>query len=285
LHNDMITGRNIATDDTIYPIRKHDKIHSLIVSDIHLGSRVSRSADLMALLKSFRIDKNEYLFDRLILLGDIFDNLKFKRLDKKAWELISLIRGINDERCNAEVVWILGNHDRQWAELMENMVGTKVYREYIWSAAGKRYLAMHGDRFDKWVMKYPALAVIPCWIYDLIQELDGDRQRVSRFVKEKSKVWLRINDEMARGIIAYAERMQNKIDAVFCGHSHMAEETYYENSGIWYYNTGCWTGRQLPTYATVSYNGEIRINEYVPEAESVGLVKEREYPVVAPGLK
>ena len=256
-----IGNRSIA-DAIIAQVNGPKKVHTLIVSDVHLGSRVSRCTDLLELLRGYQINQHKYLFDRLILLGDIFDGLNFKRLKKHAWELVGLLRQITDEESNAEVVWILGNHDMHWAELMEHMVGINVYREYNWTVAGRRFMAMHGDRFDKWVMKYPALATIPCWIYEVIQHLDGHQQRFSRFVKEKSKVWLRINEEVARGMINYVRRRHNKVNAIFCGHTHLAEETYYEEDDVWYYNTGCWTGKQSPTYATISHSGEVLINEY-----------------------
>lgn len=253
------------TDDIVSQMHRPNKVHTLIVSDVHLGSRVSRSTDLLRLLRSYQVHKHAYQFDRLILLGDIFDGPDFKHLNKDAWELIGLLRQIAYEQSNAEVIWLLGNHDIQWSELMEHMVGITVYREYTWDIAGKRFLAMHGDVFDKWITKYPALAAIPCWLYNVLQDIDGHQQRVSRYVKEKSKVWLRINDEVARGMIRYARGKKKKVDAVFCGHTHIAEASHYADDDIWYYNTGCWTGNHAPTYALISHSGVVTINELAIE--------------------
>ena len=54
-----------------------NKIHidTIIVSDIHLGSEVSRPSQVIDMLQSYK-------FNRLILLGDIFDDLNFRRLKK-----------------------------------------------------------------------------------------------------------------------------------------------------------------------------------------------------------
>ena len=47
-------------------IASGDEVDTLIVSDVHLGTDLSRPDALLAVLKS-------YTFRRLILLGDIFD--------------------------------------------------------------------------------------------------------------------------------------------------------------------------------------------------------------------
>jgi len=54
---------------------------TLILSDLHLGSEMSRARDATRVLK-------ENLFRRLILLGDIFSDLNFRRLTKEHWKLL-----------------------------------------------------------------------------------------------------------------------------------------------------------------------------------------------------
>ena len=55
-------------------------IDTLICSDLHLGTKISR-ADL--LLKELK----QYQFNRLILNGDIFEDLNFTRFNSEQWEL------------------------------------------------------------------------------------------------------------------------------------------------------------------------------------------------------
>lgn len=239
-----------------------EPIHTLIVSDVHLGSRVSRAKECLELIESYRIDKRRWRFRKLILLGDIFDDLNFSRLDKYAWKLVSLFREITDEESNAEVVWVLGNHDELLVPLMAHLVGIRVHEEYEWEVGERRYFAMHGQQFDKWIINYPNISKVPSWMYDLIQQLDGPKQRISRFVKEKSKTWLRINDSVAKGIVNYATSKDKGIVAAFCGHTHIAEEIDFPDSGIRYFNTGCWTGKHAPTYVTVSLTGVIKLREF-----------------------
>ena len=54
---------------------------TIILSDLHLGSEVSRASEAMRLLKTAS-------FNRLILLGDIFSDLNFRRLKKEHWRFL-----------------------------------------------------------------------------------------------------------------------------------------------------------------------------------------------------
>ncbi|MFH2054998.1 MAG: UDP-2,3-diacylglucosamine diphosphatase [bacterium] len=242
-------------------------IHTLVVSDVHLGSRVSRAGSLLRLLRSYRAGKHRWRFNQLLLLGDIFDGLNFDRLTRHAWQVVGLIREITDEKSNAKVIWVAGNHDLALIDLMSHLVGVTVYEEYEWQVADRSFLAMHGHQFDKWIMNYPTLSRIPAWIYEVIQQLDGPQQRISRYVKEKSKKWLRINDEVAQGLMKYAHKQGKSYDALFAGHTHFADAVEYPETGSWYYNSGCWTGKQHPNFITVDSAGEVQLQEYV-EAEA-----------------
>jgi UDP-2,3-diacylglucosamine pyrophosphatase LpxH len=138
-----------------------DVIDTLIVSDVHVGSNVSRADELYRLLKEYSLSDHKYRFRRLLLLGDMFDDMNFKRLREYEWKLLGLIRKMTDEDSNARVVWLRGNHDLELINLMAHLVGTKVLEEYHWQVAGKRFLAMHGDQFDRWIVNYPLLVDIP----------------------------------------------------------------------------------------------------------------------------
>src|SRR5438477_12077336 len=58
---------------------------TVILSDLHLGSEVSRAEAASQMLKAVS-------FSRLILLGDIFCDLNFRRLKKEHWQFLSYIR-------------------------------------------------------------------------------------------------------------------------------------------------------------------------------------------------
>jgi len=72
-------------------------VDTLIVSDIHLGSEVSRSKQLLDIIKQFHSK-------RLILNGDVFDDWNFKRLSKNDWKFLSYIRKISGHKVDSEVI-------------------------------------------------------------------------------------------------------------------------------------------------------------------------------------
>src|SRR4029077_13628944 len=118
---------------------------TLILSDLHLGSEVSRAREATRLLRQSQ-------FHRLILLGDIFSDLNFRRLTKAHWKFLGYIRKLSNPQRNVEVVWVEGNHDRGLSSVMSHLVGVRVYQEYAWEYAGQRHLAIHGQQFDGFVV-------------------------------------------------------------------------------------------------------------------------------------
>src|SRR5436853_7826860 len=123
-----------------------DLIDTLIISDLHLGSEVSRAKEALHLLQSVK-------FNRLILLGDIFSDLNFGRLTKQHWKFLGYIRKLSNPKRQVEVVWVEGNHDHGLTNVMSHLVGIKVYQEYVWEYGGLRHLAIHGHQFDRFVIK------------------------------------------------------------------------------------------------------------------------------------
>src|ERR1043165_8160198 len=114
---------------------------TLILSDLHLGSPISRAQEAMRMLK-------ETNFRRLVLLGDIFSDLNFARLTKDHWKFLGHIRKLSNPKRNIEVVWVEGNHDHGLANIMSHLVGVRVYEEYAWEYRGLRHIAIHGHQFD-----------------------------------------------------------------------------------------------------------------------------------------
>src|SRR5579864_8596429 len=102
---------------------------TVLISDLHLGSDVSRAAAALQLLRSLT-------FRRLILLGDIFADLNFSRLTKEHWKFLGYIRKLSNPKHGVEVVWVEGNHDYGLAELMSHLVGVPVYQQYAWDFHG-----------------------------------------------------------------------------------------------------------------------------------------------------
>lgn len=225
---------------------------TLIISDLHLGSIVSRAEDARRMLET-------KTFRRLVLLGDMFCDLNFRRLKKEHWELLSYIRKLSNPKRQVEVVWVEGNHDRGLSEVMSHLVGIKVYQEYLWTYAGKRYLAIHGHQYDSFLVGNAALSSVGEWIYIHLQKLDSRSKLISRFLDRQNSRWMRLSPKVASGALAYGSL--RGADVVFCGHTHMSMQA--ERKGIRYFNSGCWSTED-PTYITVGELG-VRIHDYVSE--------------------
>ncbi len=223
---------------------------TVILSDLHLGSETSRAQEALEVLRSMR-------FRRLILLGDIFSDLNFRRLKKEHWKILSHIRKLSNPKRGVEVVWVEGNHDVGLSQLMSHLVGVPVYQEYVWEENGRRYLAIHGHQFDSFVVRDRLfLSSFGSYLFLLIQKLDGRSKRLARFLDRLNTRWLRLTEKVAEGALHHAQT--RGADVVFCGHTHQALSA--ERNGIRYFNTGAWTNEQ-PTYITIA-DQEIRIHEY-----------------------
>ena len=222
---------------------------TLIISDLHLGSELSRARDALDLLQSLR-------YQRLILLGDIFSDLNFRRLTGEHWKFLSCIRKLSNPKRKVEVVWVEGNHDEGLANIMSHLVGVPVYQRYVWHYADKRHLAVHGHQFDRFVSRNLLLSRFGEFLFREIQKRDSRNKAFSRFLDRMNTRWLRLSSKVAAGAIAYGR--QGRVDRVFCGHTHVAMQT--EQHGVAYYNSGSWVDEQ-PTYITVDEQG-VAIHAY-----------------------
>jgi UDP-2,3-diacylglucosamine pyrophosphatase LpxH len=223
---------------------------TVLLSDLHLGSESSRAEEALENLQSLR-------FRRLILLGDIFADLDFRRLKSQHWKFLSYIRKLSNPKRAVEVVWVEGNHDCGLSQLMSHLVGVPVYREYAWNAGEQRCIAIHGHQFDKAVINDTLyLSTFACYLYLQIQKLDSRGQRLARFLDRLETRWLRLSEKVTNGALAFGRA--RGATRVFCGHTHEAMSA--ERDGIQYFNTGAWT-TERPTFITIA-DEEIAIREY-----------------------
>src|SRR5260370_34619485 len=122
-----------------------DCLDTVIISDLHLGSDISRAAEALDFLRCIK-------FKRLILLGDIFSDLNFRRLTKEHWKFLGYIRKLSNPRHGIEVIWVEGNHDHGLAEVMSHLVGVPAYQQYFWEFGGKRHPAIPAHQIYRFVI-------------------------------------------------------------------------------------------------------------------------------------
>jgi UDP-2,3-diacylglucosamine pyrophosphatase LpxH len=228
---------------------------TVILSDLHLGSEVSRAKAALHTLKAMT-------FHRLILLGDIFCDLNFRRLKKEHWQFLSYIRKLSNPKRDVEVVWVEGNHDYGLSEVMSHLVGIEVYQEYEWHYRGIRHLAIHGHQFDRFLVNNRMLSGFFTACHERLQKVSFGQTRVVGFLERFDTVWLRLSSKVTAGALAYA-RVRNA-KRIFCGHTHEALQANRE--GIEYFNTGSWT-QSNATYITIDEEG-VKIHEYEERAHT-----------------
>lgn len=202
-------------------------VDTLIISDIHLGDRMTRSSEALEVL-------NNYSYKRLILNGDILNGLQFKRLHAEDWAILSKLRELS-KIC--EVVWVHGNHDAA-SDILSSLLGLKVLNRYVWHSADKKFLAIHGHQFDRFLHDNIIISRLAFFLYDWLKHLSPDGY-IIRQIRKRNRTWKRNSLEVAKGALRLARSL--KADYVFCGHTHIINTA--EKGGVKYYNTGSWVER------------------------------------------
>jgi UDP-2,3-diacylglucosamine pyrophosphatase LpxH len=223
----------------------------LVISDLHLGSDVCQAALLEEFLEWAVANARV-----LVINGDIFDDLNFKRLSKRHFACLKIIRR-NSDRDDLRLVWVRGNHDGP-AEVVGHIVGVEVLSEYVFENDWLRLLILHGDQFDRFVNNYGLLTEIACRMFYYIQKWAP--HSAARYIRRVTKKWQRSSLSIRDGAAAYAR--SKGIRHVTCGHTHLPS---IERVGdVFYANSGTWTEHPPCPFISVR-GGEIRL-EYWPLA-------------------
>ena len=167
----------------------------IVISDLHLGSDVCQAK----LLEEFLIWAVEHC-DELVINGDVFDDLNFKRLTKRHFACLKVIRR-NTDRDNFRLVWVRGNHDGP-IEVISHIVGVEILDEYVFDNGRVRLLILHGDQFDTFTTAYPWLTEIACGVFYYIQKWMP--HRAARWIRRISKRWQRNSELIERRAVDYA---------------------------------------------------------------------------------
>lgn len=204
----------------------------VVISDVHLGTGVSRLQALLDVLD--RID-----FDTLVINGDLVQDDNWNRLKKEAWKFLGKCRKWTSLKRKKEIIWCEGNHDRGVFHVIGNMLGLSLVGEdkHLSLKVGqKTYIFVHGHQFDHWMPKNKLWCDVWGGLYDRLQLLLGeDRRHIARNIKMRSKKVLGVSKDVRERAAAFAEAEGAHV--VCCGHVHHAEDTLCEN-GVHYVNTG-----------------------------------------------
>lgn len=224
-------------------------LDAIIVSDIHLGSSNCEAKTLCTFLES--LEEQTLPTARLILNGDVFDSIDFRRLTKHHWKVLSLLRKLSD---SMEIIWIAGNHDGS-AEVVSHLLGVTVKDEYILTSGKKKILILHGHTFDDFIDAHPFLTWIGDLIYYVLQKIDQTHY-FAKLAKKGSKTFLRCVKKVEEQASKYA--LGKGCTVVCCGHTHTSYDR--QNGSVHYWNSGCWTERPC-TYLTIA-GGRVELHRF-----------------------
>jgi UDP-2,3-diacylglucosamine pyrophosphatase LpxH len=191
----------------------------------------------------------EASFQRLILLGDIFQDLNFSRLTEAHWDVVEFVRTLST---SIEVVLIEGNHDAGIAPAMHYLLpNVRVYKEYEWDWNGRKCIAIHGHQYDNlWAEGTPFLGRVFTPLYLQLQKIELVNKWLPQLIDKLHTHWERLTPKVADKALHRAA--QAGAQYIFCGHTHFAYHRVRD--GVEYWNTGDWTGAH-GTYITLGSDG------------------------------
>lgn len=251
---------------------------SLWVSDTHLGGRNLKSHHLY---EFFKTTESEYLY----LVGDIFDLWKLRR--NWFWpeindRIVNLI--LKKAQNGTKVYYIPGNHDdivRKYAGTAFH--GVSICHEMVHTAVdGRRYLVLHGDKFDCVVQNSRWLANAGSILYDLLLVVNRWYNRYRSFCGREYfslSAWLKHQCKSAVNYMGDFEQVlireirDHRVDGLICGHIHHASITamgdfLYSNSGDWV---------ESCTALAENSNGTLGIIQWVEQNPAAELSMEGKY--------
>lgn len=213
-----------------------DFFKTIIISDIHLGTKVSKVKALNNFLKHHRCG-------HLIINGDLYGDKKSMRKEywkKKHFKFFSRIQKMMDED-GTQVTIVRGVHDevlQAGTPLLPDNID--VVSELILDRGPKKYYVIHGDLFGHSIYrKYPNLPLdgnigkMMRWAGKFVPGIYPDPLHLGFAGLAQYALYLQVYEKY---MVHLAE---NKgCTGVICGHSHQAcvkeiAKMQYLNSGDW----------------------------------------------------
>lgn len=224
-------------------------MRTLLISDLHIGYKYSRASDIVDVLNSVE-------FDRLILVGDIFD---ISNMMKRAyWDEhhTAALKKILKIAKRKEVIYVIGNHDYPLNYLQEytsKIAGLKLCREYVYQSGDKTILCIHGDQMDNTSRRLQGLGdflyTFGLWFnqyLNIVRKWFGlPYWSISKWAKDIVKTTIAKAFNMDDCIQKYLD--EHQADVLVYGHTHMPFVTDYK------VNTGTFV--EIATYV-IEENGE-----------------------------
>ncbi len=198
------------------------KMNSIIVSDLHIGSRYFLHKHFERFLEN--LPEN----DEIVLNGDIIDN-PYAKMKPQDQQILDRIEQISFRQ---KVVWVRGNHDNGYRPKEFEQIHFKNHY-----SLKNKLLIVHGYDFDEIMPRNQGFIKAFKLMHKLRIKLGARPVHVAQYAKN----WKRLYNVLRKNVMMNAVKCaaENGYEAVTCGHTHYPEERAL--NGIRYVNTGAWT--------------------------------------------
>lgn len=216
---------------------------TIIVSDVHLGTKGSKAKEIARFLKQFHCDN-------LILNGDIIDGWQLKKSGswkRKHTRFFNRVLKMMENQ-STNVYYLRGNHDDFLDQILPLQIGRlQILTDMTYESNGKTYFITHGDVFDSITTNLRWIAYLGdvgytflLWLNRVINYYRYKKGlpyfSLSQFVKGKVKQAVSYVDDYETELAKMAKA--KGCDGIICGHIHKAENRMID--GIHYLNSGDW---------------------------------------------
>ena len=249
---------------------------AIFISDVHLGTRTSQARGLLDFLRWHEADT-------IYLVGDIVD---FWRVRRGAYwpqqhndVLQKLLRRV---RKGTRVVFIPGNHDEGVRDFCGMQFGgIEIHQNIVHeTAAGQRFIVMHGDEFDVVVRTAKWLAILGDRGYEFALWLNNPLNWVRRhlgfgywslsaYLKGRVKQAVSFIGAFEEAVAAEARRPG--ADGIICGHIHHAADRMIDD--VRYLNCGDWV--ESCTAIVETHDGALQLIRWPAEGMPVRALDDR----------
>ena len=225
---------------------------TLLISDVHIGYKYSRAADAVKVLDNVK-------FDRLIMIGDIFDvsNMMSGRSYWDEHHTVFLKKVFKIAKTK-EVIYVAGNHDfplKYLEEYTSKIAGIHVCRKYTYVSGDKTITCVHGDQYENINKRIRRLGdflyniglVMNQYINAVRRSFGLDYFSFSKWCKDHVKMFI------SKSFNIEEKMIQDNADSdmIVFGHTHMP---YVEDRTA---NTGSFV--EIATYITEK-NGKLKLH-------------------------
>jgi len=243
---------------------KKPLFNSIIISDVHLGTKDSKAREVIQFLRATRCKK-------LILNGDIIDGWALRGSGKWLPEHTKFVRTVlkKMEKQGTEVIYLRGNHDDILDRFLPiDIGGLKIENEYVHSTPKGDYLMVHGDGFDSVTTNSKWVAMLGAVGYDALLKVN---RLYNKWRSWRGKPYFSLSKEIKSRVKSavnfvgrYEEQLTElaklrKCSGIVCGHIHTPADKVLE-SGVHYLNSGDWV--ESLTALVEKEPGEFELVEY-----------------------